>query len=176
MDKQVQQQRLQGRLEPEIQTFRQQRKTLQIATVDEHGRPNVSYAPYVQNQDGFFVLISKIARHANNLQANPAASIMLIEDEEHAKQLFARKRLTFDSTATSVERESEQWHTIIAQMKERFGDIIDGLSQFKDFILFHFSVDQGLYVKGFGQAYQVSAANTVGVIHLEKGHKAIVPA
>ncbi|KGY08354.1 MULTISPECIES: heme utilization protein HutZ [Vibrio] len=171
MDKQVQQRRLQGRLEPEIKTFRQQRKTVQIATVDEQGRPNVSYAPYVQNKDGFFVLISKIARHANNLLVNPAASIMLIEDEDNAKHLFARKRLTFDSTATIVERESEQWQVIIAQMRERFGDIIDGLSQFQDFILFHFSVDQGLYVKGFGQAYQVSAANTVDIIHLEEGHK-----
>ena len=64
MDSQVKQERLQGRLEPEIKEFRQQRNTLQLATVGADGRPNVSYAPYVQNQEGYFILISEIARHA----------------------------------------------------------------------------------------------------------------
>ncbi|MEB3777739.1 heme utilization protein HutZ, partial [Vibrio sp. R-1] len=40
MDQQVKQERLQGRLEPEIKEFRQERKTLQLATVDAQGRPN----------------------------------------------------------------------------------------------------------------------------------------
>ncbi len=67
MDQQVKQERLQGRLGPEIKEFRQERRTIQLATVDAEGRPNVSYAPYVQNQEGYFVLISQIARHARNL-------------------------------------------------------------------------------------------------------------
>ena len=80
MDQQVKQERLQGRLGPEIQEFRQSRQTLQLATIDEQGKPNVSYAPFVQNQHGYFVLISEIARHARNLQVNPNVSIMMIED------------------------------------------------------------------------------------------------
>lgn len=50
MDQQVKQERLQGRLGPEIKEFRQERRTLQLATVDAEGRPNVSYAPYVQTR------------------------------------------------------------------------------------------------------------------------------
>ncbi|WP_070972071.1 heme utilization protein HutZ [Vibrio sonorensis] len=171
MEQEVKQERLQGRLEPEIKEFRHERKTIQLATVDEDGRPNVSYAPFVQNQNGFFVLISELARHARNLQINPYASIMLIEDEDTAKQLFARKRLTFDAVATIVERDTEQWHTTIGQMRDRFGDIIDGLSQLEDFILFNFSAERGLFVKGFGQAYQVSGDDMVDFIHLEQGHR-----
>ncbi|MFH0262565.1 heme utilization protein HutZ [Vibrio mediterranei] len=173
MEKQVKQERLQGRLGPEIKEFRQERKTIQLATVDEEGRPNVSYAPYVQNQDGYFVLISQIARHARNLEKNPNVSLMMIEDESDSKQLFARKRLTFDAVASIVERDTEQWQAVIAQMEDRFGEIIDGLSQLQDFILFNLKAEQGLFVKGFGQAYQVSGDDLVDFVHLQEGHRKV---
>ncbi|EGQ7902130.1 MULTISPECIES: heme utilization protein HutZ [Vibrio] len=173
MDQQVKQERLQGRLGPEIKEFRQDRRTLQLATVDAEGRPNVSYAPYVQNQEGYFVLISKIARHARNLLENPNVSLMMIEDEESSKQLFARKRLTFDAVANVVERDTEMWQQVVGQMKERFGEIIDGLSQLEDFVLFNLKPESGLFVKGFGQAYQVSGDDLVDFVHLQEGHKKV---
>lgn len=173
MNQQVKQERLQGRLGPEIKEFRQNRKTIQLATVDEEGRPNVSYAPFVQNQEGYFVLISQIARHARNLESNPHVSLMMIEDETESKQLFARKRLTFDAVATTVERDSDLWHQIIAQMQERFGEIIDGLSQLQDFILFNLKAERGLFVKGFGQAYQVSGDDLIDFVHLQEGHRKV---
>lgn len=173
MDQQVKQERLQGRLGPEIKEFRQERRTLQLATVDAEGRPNVSYAPYVQNQEGYFVLISKIARHARNLLENPNVSLMMIEDEESSKQLFARKRLTFDAVANVVERDTEMWQQVVGQLKERFGEIIDGLSQLEDFVLFNLKPESGLFVKGFGQAYQVSGDDLVDFVHLQEGHKKV---
>ncbi|CAE6949259.1 heme iron utilization protein [Vibrio sp. B1FLJ16] len=173
MDQQVKQERLQGRLGPEIKEFRQERRTLQLATVDAEGRPNVSYAPFVQNQEGYFVLISQIARHARNLLDNPNVSLMMIEDEDTSKQLFARKRLTFDAVATVVERDSELWLQVVDQMKERFGEIIDGLSKLEDFVLFNLKAEQGLFVKGFGQAFQVSGDDLVDFVHLQEGHKKI---
>ncbi len=173
MDQQVKQERLQGRLGPEIKEFRQERRTLQLATVDGEGRPNVSYAPFVQNQEGYFVLISQIARHARNLLENPNVSLMMIEDEDTSKQLFARKRLTFDAVATVVERDTELWCQVVAQMQERFGEIIDGLSKLEDFVLFNLKAEQGLFVKGFGQAFQVSGDDLVDVVHLQEGHKKI---
>ncbi|MEZ9425149.1 heme utilization protein HutZ [Vibrio lentus] len=173
MEQQVKQERLQGRLGPEIKEFRQERRTLQLATVDEEGRPNVSYAPFVQNQKGYFVLISDIARHARNLKANPQVSLMMIEDEESSKQLYARKRLTFDAQASVVERETELWTQVIGQMQERFGEIIDGLSQLQDFSLFNLKAENGLFVKGFGQAYQVSGDDLVDFVHLQEGHKKV---
>ncbi|MEG3219155.1 heme utilization protein HutZ [Vibrio gigantis] len=173
MEQQVKQERLQGRLGPEIKEFRQERRTLQLATVDEEGRPNVSYAPFVQNQGGYFVLISDIARHARNLKANPQVSLMMIEDEESSKQLYARKRLTFDAQASVVERETELWTQVIGQMQDRFGEIIDGLSQLQDFSLFNLKAENGLFVKGFGQAYQVSGDDLVDFVHLQEGHKKV---
>ncbi|MBT0342041.1 heme utilization protein HutZ, partial [Vibrio campbellii] len=100
-------------------------------------------------------------------------SLMMIEDEDSSKQLFARKRLTFDAVATVVERDTEMWQQVVGQMKDRFGEIIDGLSQLEDFVLFNLKAEQGLFVKGFGQAYQVSGDDLVDFVHLQEGHKKI---
>ena len=174
MDSTTKQERLQNRLGPEIQEFRIERKTIQLATVNQDGKPNVSYAPFVCNQDGYFVLISEIARHARNLAINPLVSLMIIEDEAQATQLYARKRLTFDASASIVERGSEVWGRVIPEMEQRFGDIIQGLSKLDDFKLFCLKPEKGLFVKGFGQAFQVSGDDLVDVVHLDQGHKKIV--
>ena len=139
--------------------------------MDCEGKPNVSYAPFVLLDDGYYILISEIARHARNLLQNPDASLMLVEDEDSSKQLFARKRLTFDATAILVTRDEDKWGKAVAQMKERFGDIIDGLSSLEDFKMFRLKPIQGLFVKGFGQAFQVSGDDLVDFVHLEEGHK-----
>ncbi|AZL84966.1 MULTISPECIES: heme utilization protein HutZ [Aliivibrio] len=171
MNQDIKKERLQNRLEPEIQEFRDSKKTLQLATVDSEGKPNVSYAPFVLLNDGYYVLISEIARHARNLMQNTDVSLMLIEDEESSKLLFARKRLTFDATAILIDRDEDKWQEAVTQMRLRFGEIIDGLSSLEDFKMFRLKPIKGLFVKGFGQAFQVSGDDLVDFVHLEQGHK-----
>lgn len=95
---------LQNRLGPEIQELKAQCKTVMLATVGEDGNPNVSYAPFAINNGEYQVFISTIARHARNLQEVPKVSLMLIEDESQSRQIFARRRLSFDAVARVVER------------------------------------------------------------------------
>ncbi|ALP43405.1 heme utilization protein HutZ [Aeromonas schubertii] len=167
------QERLQGRLQPEIREFRDACRTLQLATVDADGTPNASYAPFVLQEDGYYVLISEIARHARSLQQVPRVSLMLIEDEGSARELFARKRLTFDACAEVVSRDDVRWEQAIAALEGRFGEIVKGLSNLQDFVLFRLRPEQGLFVKGFGQAFRVSGDELVDVVHLVEGHKRI---
>ncbi|MGY6038292.1 heme utilization protein HutZ [Aeromonas sp. AE23HZ002T15] len=167
------QERLQNRLQPEIREFRDGCRTLQLATVDGEGNPNASYAPFVLQEDGYYVLISEIARHARNLQQVPKVSLMLIEDETGARELFARKRLTFDAVAEVVARDDVRWEKAIAALEGRFGEIVKGLSNLKDFVLFRLKPEQGLFVKGFGQAFRVSGDELVDFVHLAEGHKRI---
>ena len=169
----VKQERLQGRLGPEIQEFKESKKTLQLATVDVNGKPNVSYSPFVYTADGYYVLISEIARHTQNILANPSVSLMLIEDESQAKSLYARARLTFDAKSVVVPRDTEKWTEVICLMLDRLGETVKGLSQLADFKLIHLQPENGLFVKGFGQAYQVSSDELVDFVHLEKGHQPI---
>ena len=165
------QQRLQQRLEPEIQAFRDQCRTLVLATRDPEGAPNVSYAPFALGDGGYYVLISEIARHARNLKQIPRVSLMLIEDEASSRQIYARQRLTFDAAVQLVERDSAQWQEGIAALQQRHGEIISNLTKMEDFSLFCFKPEQGLYVKGFGQAYRVDPNDLVAVLHLDQGHK-----
>lgn len=166
------QSRLQERLLPEVRAFRDSRKTLVMATLDQGANPNVSYAPFALREDGYYVLVSEIARHGQNLQHCKRVSIMLIEDEGEARQIFARKRLTFDALANEITREdSPKWQQGIAALRARQGDIIDNLSQLGDFHLFRFVPEKGLYVKGFGQAFTVSGDELIDFVHLNEGHR-----
>lgn len=164
------QQRLNQRLTPEIQTLKQQCKTLLLATVDENGIPNVSYAPFAEGEQGYYIFISTIAKHARNLKNNGKASIMLIEDESDSRQIFARRRLTADAQVVEVARDSEQWQIGTELLQNRHGKVMKELVQFQDFSLFHLIPQQGLFVKGFGQAFQVAPNNQVDVVHLDQGH------
>ena len=165
------QQRLQQRLEPEIQAFRDSCRTLLLATVDVDGTPNVSYAPFALGEQGYYVLISDIARHARNLKQVPQVSLMLIEDEAASRQIYARQRLTFDAAVRIVERDSDEWSQAAAALQQRHGDIVSNLTQMDDFTLFCLQPQMGLYVKGFGQAYRVNPHDLIDVLHLDQGHQ-----
>ena len=169
----IKQQPLRDQLEPEIRAFMDNKRTLQLATVDANGRPNNSYAPFVYDVDGYYVLISEMARHTQNIFANPAVSLMIIEDELDANNVYARKRLTFDAHAQIVSRETEKWSEIILLMIERLGNTAELLTQLGDFHLIQLKTEQGLFVKGFGQAYQVSSDDLVDFVHLKKGHTSL---
>ena len=162
--------RLQSRLGPEIQEFRNSRNTLQLGTVDKEGKPHTSYAPFAFSEMGYYILVSDLATHGQNLKHRTAVSIMMIEDESQARSIFARRRLSFDTNAELIERDSEHWKTAIQVMSDRLGEMIDNLSQLGDFNLYRLNPVIGRYVKGFGQAFDVSGEDMLSVIHLNEGH------
>nr|WP_086938056.1 heme utilization protein HutZ [Thaumasiovibrio occultus] len=166
----VKQERLQSRLVPEMQEFRDKCQTLQLATIGKDGLPTASYAPFAFTEAGFFILISDIATHGQNLIHNKALSIMMIEDESSAKHIYARRRLSFETAATQVERDSARWVEGVEALQARFGEIIDNLSNLGDFRLYLLEPEKGRYVKGFGQAFDVSGFDMVDIIHLNEGH------
>ncbi|HHT7673502.1 pyridoxamine 5'-phosphate oxidase family protein [Pasteurella multocida] len=162
------QQILQAKISTEIVDFRNACQTIQLATVNEKGEPNASYAPFAYHNDCYVVLISEMARHARNLQQVPKVSLMLIEDEKTARELFARKRLTTNAEACLIEKESEEGKQLLAALRQRYGERIDGLARLSDFKLFSLSPKQSLYVKGFGQAFHVDKDGKI--LHLRGRH------
>ncbi|MGF1863953.1 heme utilization protein HutZ [Enterovibrio norvegicus] len=162
--------RLQNRLGPEIQEFRDVRKTLQLGTVDKDGKPHTSYAPFAFSEQGYYILVSDLATHGQNLKHSKAVSIMMIEDENEARSIFARRRLSFDTNAELIERESALWQQGIDVMQTRLGEMIDNLSQLGDFRLYRLNPVMGRYVKGFGQAFDVTGEDLLSIVHLNEGH------
>lgn len=142
---------------PKVQELINASKSMILATVDAEGNPNSSYAPFVQIDQTFYILVSFMAKHTKNLADGRKTSIMFIEDESATKQIYARERLTIEAAASQIERDSEVWNTVVAQLKEAHGKVVDVISEMGDFILIALQPVKGSYVNGFGSAYFVDA-------------------
>ncbi|WP_017651685.1 HugZ family protein [Fortiea contorta] len=144
----------------EYKTFLSGFASVIISTVNSQGIPNASYAPFVSDDSkNIYIYVSGLSTHTKNIDVNPRVSVLLIEDESLSKQIFARRRLNFDCTATLMERETEEWQQIVDQFQERFGDIIEVLRGLADFRIFRLTPDEGRFVVGFGAAYNISGDN-----------------
>jgi len=82
-------------------------------------------------------------------------SVLFIEDEAQTKQIFARRRLTFDCTANLLERDTRPWVEIAEKFQAKFGEIIEMLRSLPDFRIFQLTPQNGRFVLGFGAAYQI---------------------
>ncbi|MGL4614603.1 MAG: pyridoxamine 5'-phosphate oxidase family protein [Shewanella sp.] len=161
-------QRLQDRISPEIQAFRNSRLCLQLASIDAEGFAHASYAPFVFQDLCYYILISDLAVHGQNLKENNKVGIMLIDDEATAKDIFARRRLTYTANAHRIERESATWHSVIENLHKRSGDTCKTLSGLLDFNLYRLTPLSGRYVKGFGKAYEIDASELPKVSALDE--------
>lgn len=142
-------------------------QSLMLATSTEDGTPNASYAPFVVDADrNFYIYISGLAAHTQNLAANGRASILLIEDEAETKQLFARRRLSYDCHGVLVPRDASHWGTIVDQFAARFGPIVEMMRELDDFRIVQLRPFQGRFVLGFGAAYQVDPQDLTKLVQL----------
>lgn len=165
--------RLEQKLKDEIIGFLDSRKSLLISSITENGKPYASYAPFAIGDDCIYVMLSEIAVHATNLQINPVASVLIIEDEDTASELFARKRVNYSMSAECIQLKDERWNGGVQILAERHGERINNLSELQDFKLFKLNPTGGRYVKGFGRAYTLAGGSLAGdqVVHMRDGHK-----
>ncbi len=153
--------------------FRIEFATLMMATVSKEGVPEASYAPYVVDADGaFFVYISELSQHTDNLRNTPKASVLFIENEDQAAHLFARRRLTLRCNCMHVPRSDARWHELLDNFKDRFGELMDVLRELEDFHLYRLQPEAGTYVRGFAQAYELTGPDLQAIRHInDKGHR-----
>ena len=145
----------------EVREFRQQHATLILSTCSEEQQTLASYAPFVEDDEGhFYLLLSGLASHSSNLRyhekQNRPVSVLLIEDEQQTRNLFARKRLTYSCDVTVWTREHVQWDAIIEMMQKKLGKTIEVLAGLGDFNIYCLNPGKGNYVRGFGQAYELN--------------------
>lgn len=142
---------------PKVQELINASKSVILATVDAEGNPNSSYAPFVQVDQTFYILVSFMAKHTKNLADGRKTSIMFIEDESATKQIYARERLTLEAAASQIERDSEVWNAVVGKLRETHGKVVEVISEMGDFILIALQPLKGSYVNGFGSAYFVNS-------------------
>ena len=161
------------KLEGDIESFLQERQTLNLSTITNEGLPFASYAPFAMDDKSFYVLLSDVALHGIYLANNPVASILVSADEVTSKQLFAIERVNYAAKSELVEYQSEGWQKGIDCLVERFGERITGLASHADFNLYRLTPQSGRYVVGFGKAYAIKGEGFLGdsIEHLRDGHK-----
>jgi len=152
----VQQKPFWSMLQCRMKQFLSAIQTAVIGTLDINHKPFSSYAPYVYDNNRFYVYISNIATHTKNLHANPHASLLFIEDESQSKNLFARRRISLQVEACIIARESERFENVLDLFAKKFdSNTVAMLKQMQDFNLFEFEVKYGEATFGFGEAYLV---------------------
>jgi len=147
-------------IQAEYEKFPEGFQSVIISTVSALAIPNASYAPIVMDDSkNIYIYVSGLSTHTKNLYANPHVSVLFIEDEGKSNLIFARRRLSFDCTATLIERETGKWNQIVEQFQQQFGQIIEVLRGLSDFRIFQLTPSEGRFVVGFGAAYQISGDN-----------------
>lgn len=148
------------RAELEYRNFTDRFQSAVIASADAEGNPNASYAPFVRDRNGFYyVFLSGLARHTPNLFYQKKASLLFLEDEKDAENIFARKRLTYSCQVSLLERNSPERTEADALFEEKFGSFYAMLRAMPDFRMFRFQPLEGLFVLGFGLAFRVEGGS-----------------
>ena len=154
-------------IQKEFNEFMLQFKTLMLATTNAKGEPESSYAPFVQQDNRYFIYVSELASHTSNLLEQGKASVMFIESEETASNLFARRRATLPVTVEPIERNSPLWEEVMATMEETFGETIQMIKPLTDFHLLALTPQSATYVKGFGKAFVLEGEELSEITHLK---------
>lgn len=148
--------------------LKQSVKTLQLSTLSAEGRPNASYSPFVTDDDGnFYIFVSQLAHHTQDLLTNSEVGILLIEDEGHTRQMFARQRISYQCGVEVVTIESDDYEPMLKALKQRFGNVINTLRPLPDFILIRLHPYNGQFIKGFGKAYNLVGNNLLELKHID---------
>ncbi len=150
----------------EYLSMRETSQSVQMATISADGLPEASYAPFVWFEGACYLFLSQLARHTQNLNQNPAISLLLIEDEAVSKNQFARRRIIWQGQAEIIKRDVNLFITVMQGFRDRFGDFIDIIEPLQDFQLFIVKPESGRFIRGFAQAFRLSGEGLSDITHI----------
>lgn len=144
-----------------------------LGTLSENGYPFSSYAPFYYDGKAIFIFISNIATHAQNIQRDPRASVLFIEDESQTEQIFARKRISLQCDATLIPREDSAFEPVMQEFIQKQGETLTMLMGMADFNLYRLTPIYGEATFGFGEAYHVGGKEMNQLVTRtgDRGHK-----
>lgn len=157
----------------QCEQFLQSRNSMVLSTLDLEGSLETSVAPFVMQDDCFFIFVSELAKHTQNMlqqlkRANERDELalvsgLLLSDEKQSEQLFARERISFQLVVSEVVATEPMYDRVLTQFSEQFGEIVSVLRGLPDFHLFALKSQNGGYVRGFGQAFAFEGMPNTGL-------------
>lgn len=136
--------------------LRESTTSVQLATVNQDSRPEASYAPCVWLDNNCYLFLSGLSSHTGNLVNNPRISLLIVDDAAAAPNAFARKRASLHGIARIVARDDVAFAVVLQRFHQRFGKVMEIIEPLPDFLLFRVDLESGSFIRGFGQAYELS--------------------
>jgi len=154
------------KIQEKLNQFPENFKSAVLATMTKDQELYTSYAPFVNVEGNYYFIISKIAKHYENLSNHPKISFILIEDEKAASNIFFRKRLSYQAE-TDIDIHDEQVKDAFIAMHGEMAEMLFNM----DFTLVKTTIKQGQFIIGPGMAYEVDEKqNIIQQIKTNKGH------
>ncbi|MCP4335860.1 MAG: hypothetical protein GY785_24710 [Gammaproteobacteria bacterium] len=151
----------------EYLALRDQASSAILATVSQDQNPAASYAPLVWLDGHCYLFLSELALHTRNLKRCSSISLLLIEAE--AANPFARRRITLAGNVLVIARDDLLFDRVLAEFHRRFGKVMTIIEPLADFSLFRVCLQAGRFVRGFGQAYDLSGEDIDELVHIDLG-------
>ena len=129
-----------------------------------------SYAPFVRVGEEIFVILSEIAEHYTSIKNAPnKVQILFLQDENEAKTIFARRRVSFNANAEFIDKTSE----ILSKFEDKFKDesAFEMIKKMSDFHIVKFTLGTGRLVNGFGAAYDTQGLKVITRVGEAMPHK-----
>lgn len=149
--------------------LRDHANSAQLATLGSDHTPESSYAPCVLYEGSYYLFLSRLASHTNNLMRNPEIGLMLLEEEAEAANPFARKRINLQGRAQLISRDNARFRIVLDLFHHRFGKVMEIIEPLPDFQLFCVHPKTGRFVRGFGQAYELEGDKLDRLTHVNPG-------
>lgn len=120
----------------------------------EH-QTDACHLPFIKDESGnFYIFTSEIASHFKALANSDGVSLMFVSGEMSKMGAeFSMQRCKIHCQVNACDLEDKE--EILMGFKNRYGEIVDTLRQFKDFVLFQLVPKNGVFIRGFGQAYKI---------------------
>ena len=127
-------------------------RTVLMAVSGESDIPEMGVTPMIRHEGDFYIYPSHLSRHVRAVLSSGKAAFLVIEDEESAQNIWARKRIKFDSE--------------IIEIESAHGPTMGLIRDFSDFHLLRLRPLGGVMVLGFAQAYRLEGETLDVTAHL----------
>ena len=135
----------------QFKTFGNDKQSLIVSTINQNHKPLTNYSPFVEFENNYYISVSSLLPHYDNMYQSKKAHILIIEDESKASHIYARKRLYFDVHCELIHEEEK----IFDLFDQRYGESLSFLKTMKDFKIFKLIPEEKSLVLGFGAAYKM---------------------
>ena len=93
-------------------------QSMNLATVDEAGNPNASYAPFAHDENNnLYVFISGLSKHTSNMFHTKKASVLFVEDEARIREV-SRSALEMNGMEVITAQNGDEAHQKLSELTD----------------------------------------------------------